>query len=237
MSVLILPDSLRKCVLAPLAVNINKMIKSKNKNLINNLVRKRGFSIGEAILSVFILGITMLTILSLYSQGLHEFQDERDSIIASMLAQEGVEIARNIRDNNWAKRDGITEITPRAFDLFDTDISTNSTKNDCIVSYKPYSVNGDGEIIYSNPAIDCNESNYVLNINPNGFYTHESGSDTKFRRRLLLDYRHSEKRMIVTSLVSWDNSDPPTTNLTINCVVGKKCVFSQTTLTEWGTGT
>ncbi|HBI17470.1 MAG: hypothetical protein UR60_C0038G0005 [Candidatus Moranbacteria bacterium GW2011_GWF2_34_56] len=195
--------------------------------------KNKGFSIGEVILSVFILGVTMLTILSLYSQGLRSFQDERDSVIAAMLAQEGVELARNIRDNNWAKRDAVDDTDPGAFDLFD--VSSGGAENDCRVSYDSYTINADNEIEYDNPAISCDvaSSDYVLNISGN-FYTHRSGTPTKFRRKLVLDYLDIEN-LIVKSFVSWDNANPPD-NIS-ECTVESKCVFSQTTLTEWGTGT
>lgn len=207
------------------AINFNEMKLFRNK-------KNNGFSIGETILSVFILGVTMLTILSLYSQGLRDFQDERDSVIASVLAQEGVELARNIRDNNWAKRDGVTETTPVTFDLFDIDVSTDSTEDDCVVSHDTYQLVSE-EIIY-NTGIACDQSNFVLNVSGN-FYTHGGGTATKFRRRLLLNYDSSEKKMILKSLVSWDNNNPP--DNTSGCTVANKCVFSETTLTQWGTGT
>lgn len=192
----------------------------------------KGFSIGEVTLSVFILGVTMLTILTLYADGLKSFQDERDSVIASMLAQEGVEITRNVRDNNWARRDAVNDTDPDVFDRFD--VSSGGAENDCRVSYDLYTINVDNEIDYNDPAISCNGSSYVLNIDGNSFYTHRAGSPTKFRRRIVLNYLDSEN-LIVTSLVSWGNIDPP--DSISGCTVEDKCVFSQSTLTEWGTGT
>lgn len=194
--------------------------------------KTKGFSIGEVTLSVFILGVTMLTILTLYADGLRNFQDERDSVIASMLAQEGIEIARNVRDNNWARREGVNNDNGiGTFDKFD--VSSGGAENDCRVSYDLYTINAN-EIDYNDPAISCNGSSYVLNIDGNDFYTHRAGSDTKFRRRMVLNYLDSEN-LIVTSLVSWGNIDPP--DSISDCTVEDKCVFSQTTLTEWGTGT
>lgn len=193
---------------------------------------KKGFSIGEAMLSVFIMGVTLLAIFTLYSNGLKDFQDERDSVIASMLAQEGAELARNVRDNNWARRDGVNSTTPETFDLFD--VASDNEEDDCRVSYDSYSINSDNEIEYDDPAISCNGANLALNVDGNGFYTHSNGTATKFRRRIILDYSDGEN-LIVTSLVSWDADDPPI--LVSDCTVENKCVFSMTTLTEWGTGT
>ncbi len=189
----------------------------------------KGFSIGEVILSVFILGVTMVTILALYSNGIRYFQDERDSVIASMLSQEGVELARNIRDNNWARRAGITATTPKAFDSFD--VSSGSTEDDCRVDFASGSLSG-GEVIYST-GVKCVGASYGLNTDGLGFYTHGSGTGTKFRRRMVLDYSDN-KNLIVTSLVSWNTNNPP--DIVSSCTIASKCVFSQTTLTNWGTG-
>ena len=76
----------------------------KNDKIKNLLVKERkGFSIGEVMLSVFILGTTLITITSLFSKSAAEMTDNRDSVIAAMLAQEGIELARNNRDTNWTK--------------------------------------------------------------------------------------------------------------------------------------
>jgi len=64
-------------------------------------IRRQGFSIGEVVLSVFVLGIIALSIITMYVVGLNEITDERDNVIAALLAQEGVELVRNIRDDNW----------------------------------------------------------------------------------------------------------------------------------------
>ena len=61
---------------------------------------KKGFMMGEAVIAIFIVGTTLITFLSILSSMLKmEFQ-KRDYIIAANLAQEGIEIVRNIRDNN-----------------------------------------------------------------------------------------------------------------------------------------
>ena len=46
--------------------------------------------------------MVLTAIISLYSVGLRELMDERDNVISSLLAQEGIELVRNIRDNEWA---------------------------------------------------------------------------------------------------------------------------------------
>lgn len=205
----------------------SKKIKNKILYLTIGICKsqERGFSIGEVMLSVFILGVTMVAILGLYSSGLREFQDERDSVIASMLAQEGVELVRNIRDNNWAKRTCAVESNCEGEDTFPETFANfpSSDAHNC-------RIDKDFEDL-----IECNGSSYALNIDGSGFYVHSVGTSTKFRRTMDLNYDEDTGDLIVTSFVSWNNSNPAT--IINDCTVNSKCVFSQATLTNWGTGT
>jgi Tfp pilus assembly protein PilV len=183
---------------------------------INN--KEKGFSLGEVLLSVFILGVVMVTIMMVFSNSLRELMDERDNIIAIMLAQEGVELARNIRDNNWADRSGPGDTAPADFDNF------HNTDNDsCRVDIDATNITSCG-----------NSTNHKqLYLNGNNFYIHDgSGTATEFKRQINLDY--DGDNLIVTSYVTWNNASLPTSK--INCTVSSKCVFSETTLSKWGTG-
>lgn len=211
------------------------MIKSKNLNssvvtdgLTNKMNQKRAFSIGEVILSVFILGVTMVTILSLYAKGLREFQDERDSVIASLLAQEGVELARNIRDNNWADRTCALEAGCATFPKTFANFYNSNTY------YGSVDVVNDDAVIFN--------ATYTLRLN-GGFYVHSGGTAVKFKRRIILDYHpggsnaNNAESVVITSLISWrGGGTSPPFNTTV-CNMANKCVFSQETLTDWGTGT
>jgi Tfp pilus assembly protein PilV len=199
----------------------NKKIKNRKTIFTSEQVSptvRQAFSIGEVILSVFVLGVTAVSILALYAQGLRDFQNERDSIIAAMLAQEGVELVRSIRDNNWADRDGATDVTP----VYYNDLSVASD-NRCRID------------IDSGNATSCNNGVNHKNLYLNsGFYTHNNaGTGTKFRRRIVFQW--VGPGVAVTSLVSWSGADP-SPNVTM-CRITNKCVFSQIILRDWGTGT
>lgn len=197
----------------------------RNKKLKNGHINiKGGFSIGEVILSVFILGVAMVTILAIYANGINHFQDERDAVIASMLAQEGVELARNIRDNNWADRESATDASPDTFDNFNS-----NDNNNCRLDMN------DNAVTCAAGSLDK-----ALYLDASNFYVHDGccGNSTKFRRRITLDFDDanaaSSEEVIVTSFVSWDGSDPVAD--TSSCVTINSCVFSRSTLTDWGTG-
>ena len=183
------------------------MKKEKHKKI-------RGFSMGEVVLSVFILGVVMLPILTLFVNGTRNFQDERDSVIAAMLAQEGIELVRNMRDNNWADRSSNSLDEPFTFD----DIDSGSN---CKVDY-----DDTGEI-------SCLESApSVLSLDSDGFYAHDAGGKaTKFKRGIKIT-KIDNNNYELESRVLWGAGAVPT-----NCTVENKCVFSKIVLTSWGTGT
>jgi len=183
--------------------------------------KKSGFSIGEVILSVFILGVVMVVIMSVLSVSMREMMDERDNTIAIMLAQEGVELARNIRDKNWSDRVGLGDTDPKVFDNF-----KNSDNNSCRIDYLSSDLN------------TCNGGLTFKLYVSGGFYSHTAGTDTKFRRRILLDYDGSNSNnsteATITSLVSWNSASVPDNKA--SCTVQNKCVFSESKITDWGTG-
>lgn len=201
-----------------------KKIKNINK-------QKKGFSIGEVILAAFILSFGMVAVLNLFVRGIKELQDERDTVVASMLAQEGVELVRNIRDNNWAERNysdivnPSKKFTPKTFADF-------KEKSNCVVSYK------DDEITDCNNGASVTASN-IMKIGGGSFFLQkDSGTLTKFKRRINIDgdapHIEDSDEVIVRSIVIWGGSSFPSVS---DCTVSKKCVFSESILTNWGTGT
>lgn len=176
-------------------------LKRKNKNYF-----KKGFSIGEVILAAFILSFVLVTIVSVFSSGMRNSMDSRDAIIASELSQEGVELVRNIRDNNWANNRA-------SFDPIYI-----PTGNNCRVDKNSTSVVCDGA--------------YALKLDGNNFFVNNGSTTTKFKRRIILNYDAAAGEMSVISLVSWNSSSPPLT--IVECTTGSKCVYSQLVLDKWG---
>jgi len=125
--------------------------------------KKSGFSIGEVILAVFILGVTLTTIMSLYITGLKELMDERDNVIASLLAQEGVELVRNIRDNNWVNdNDSFEDVDENTGCAMDMNSNSCDSTNFSLNYNGAYYVVGSGskfsrKIIIEDPGSDPEE--------------------------------------------------------------------------------
>ncbi|MCK5044740.1 prepilin-type N-terminal cleavage/methylation domain-containing protein [Candidatus Parcubacteria bacterium] len=69
----------------------------KNELLKNN----KGFSLLEMVFTVFILTVGIVGIYGAVTRSMSQNSYISSRLIASYLAQEGIEITRNIRDGNW----------------------------------------------------------------------------------------------------------------------------------------
>lgn len=189
----------------------------------NKIKNKKGFYLAEAILAIFIVTVGLVAVVGLLAGSLRNTNNDRDQIIAGMLSQEGTEIMRNIRDNNFAS-------SVSAFSYFPSTSNIN-----CRIDYT-YSAGSN---------VNCGSSTkqmYLLN----NFYGHNSGGEaTKFSRRISVNYylpsgassdaSSTDSFAVVTSIVVWDGASFPNslTNLSNDCKATSGCVYSQVDLTRW----
>lgn len=193
-----------------------------------------GFSFLESIISVFILSFGIVAVMPLISSSLNDSHDSRDQIIAAFLAQEGVELVINERDNNWAKGEG--EKAFKGQSNFPSD-----SEEECRIDYK------------SSAGItnaDCGSSlNKWLYLNSN-YYDHNdsvSANKSKFQRKISIQYKKSdgtnvsggrddsEAAMVeVTSTVVWKRTDFPEDEVPPKaCNTSSQCSEVSVTLTTW----
>jgi len=67
-----------------------------------NRKKLNGFSLGEVMLSAVVLVVGILPIIKELNTAFHTSFDNRDSISASELAQEGIELVKNVKANGGA---------------------------------------------------------------------------------------------------------------------------------------
>lgn len=97
----------------------------------------KGISIIESLVAISIIAVGIIGVVSLVLQAIQVQYINKNALIASQLAQEGMEIVRNIRDENWLianqnyyeyiAQPGVT--MNYAVDIFDVDGSTPSLQN------------------------------------------------------------------------------------------------------------
>ena len=62
---------------------------------------KKAFTLMEVIISVAVITTAIVASISLISSSVSAIRSNQNKIIAVHLAQEGIEIVKNIRDTNW----------------------------------------------------------------------------------------------------------------------------------------
>jgi type II secretory pathway pseudopilin PulG len=168
-----------------------------------------GFTMIEIVISIFILSFTVVGIFNAFSIMTILTSDSADRLTATYLAQEGMEIVRNIRDTNWLKMDFYCESNP--------DCATNNDFSwvDYLTAGSPnYSLNCTNgcEADYTSPSLLSQNGRYLC-INSNGFYYYNDAcpdtSQTKFMRKIIIapiaDIDGNSDHIIkVTVQVSWN---------------------------------
>lgn len=171
---------------------------------------KKGFTIAEVVIAGFVLTTGIAATLSLMSASTAESISSRNSIIASELAQEGIELVRNIRDNEMVNG------TYNDASLAESDnciIDSNSSAISCISGY----------------AYD----DYALYLDGDNFYRHHIiGTGTRFARKITIGndvQGDGSINKIIRSIVTWDGQ----IRTFDACTIEHSCVKVEDVLTNW----
>ena len=153
----------------------------------------RGFTILESVVVIFVISVGLVSMASLITQNTQVQYVNKNMIIASQLAQEGLEVVRNIRDDNF-----IT--TGNDWKLGTGGVSDQSN----IIKNGIYAIDYTGK---STIVPNINDPAAKLYLNSDNFYYHplsnESGaSSTPFSRIIQID-SESDASTTVTCIVQW----------------------------------
>ncbi len=173
----------------------------KNQSKKQNL---KGFSLLEVMIVIFILSVALVAFIQTIVKSLDHSFESRDTIIASSLAQEGVELVKNVRDNNWAQNDAGGAFSNLAACI------------NCKIDYTMTDVTSFGD------------NNLKIN---SGYYRHSGSTASKFDRKIEIIGAGDTRD--VTSMVVWEGASFQPTQPTNKCTVQNKCVYAQITLTQW----
>jgi len=147
--------------------------------------KQAGFTLIELIVSVFILSVAIVGVFSAFSVITILTSGAADRLTAIYLAQEGMEIARNIRDTNWdSGTDWLTGLT--------------GCETGC-------------QADYASAAMSPGNGDY-LSTNQSGLYGYgasDNSSKTKFQRKIVItpitDINGLSDHIIKVAVqVSWD---------------------------------
>ncbi len=164
------------------------MLKAINNN--------QGFSILEVVVALYIITMGLIGVLALVNQSIQAKYINTNMLVASQLAQEGLELVRNIRDTNW-----LNNVDWKDCDVPDSNCDIVQTAGGN--TYGIYLVSSTENIIIN--ATINNIDSAPLYIDGNGFYTHVMTAETTAFYRLVTvsdggDY------LVVECQVRWQTS-------------------------------
>ena len=152
-----------------------------------------GFSIAEVVIAIGIITIGLLGVVSLVIQTIQVKSMNKNYFLASMLAQEGLELTRNVRDSNW--------LTP--WNDWKDDIADGGNDGTFAIDYRGRASIDDTP---DNVVTDNGARLYIKD----GYYTHDStgGTDAHFSR--LITITDNGNYLSASSTVFWQDRGPHT---------------------------
>ncbi len=147
-----------------------------------------GFTLIETLVAIFVFGVALTSVTAILITNNNTANFVKNSYIASGLAQEGVEVVRNLRDGDW--------LASRSFGAFG---STTGLP----VADSTYRVQ------WNSTTLLANQDVFIKKDSISGIYSYDTGVNTPFKRTVQITTITSnvEKRIAVN--VSWTERGIP----------------------------
>lgn len=129
-------------------------------------MNKKGFTLIEVLLSMFIITVAVLGLYNGINYSYNSIEKAKEKFTAAYLAEEGVELAKNVRDSNF---------------VAGSEDWLNGLRG-CTSSYGCRMDYDDIGLTVNNSA---GEKTPLL-INSNGFYNYNAGTQTIFSRKIVM---------------------------------------------------
>ena len=159
--------------------------------------KNRAFTLVETLVAISIFTMSILGLMSVLASGISNTNYAKNKIIASYLAQEGIEYIRNMRDSY------VLYATNGTWNNFKSKLaSCNSGGNECGFNTVLYSFPLDNDFIKKcNTGLICN-----VYLDNGTYHTNEgaSGVDSGFVRKIwMTTYTGVNDEVQISSSVSW----------------------------------
>jgi len=130
-------------------------------------MRNAGFTVLETIVAISVVTVGAIGVFGLVTQSISLNRTSANQAVAVYLAQEGIELVRNIRDTNF-----LTLADP---DDWDTNLTVCPGPDGCELDYD--------DIV---PLAFANQKLLI----DGGFYNYDTGNETPFVRRIITNQPH-----------------------------------------------
>ena len=168
-----------------------------------NSSKGAGFSIIESLVAILIFSIALVPLFYVATSSLNVATNIKNNLIATNLVQEGLEVIRSIRDASWYQGDP----------AFNTDLP-----------------NGTWRVEWNSTALISLGSNPPIKIDSDGIYNYSTGTDTFFRRTVVIAEVNPGIELRIVSEVSWPDRNGVTMS---GCPAGTRCINAESHLYNW----
>ena len=152
----------------------------------------KGISIIEALVSITIISVGIIGIMSLILQSIQVRYINKNTLIASQLAQEGMEIIRNTRDRNWLQGNFYASSTAKEGQTYTYAVDISD-----LVGTNPNFV----------PVTDINDAETKLKICDGLYhsnsYSCSNATSTTFKRMITTNMDQTASSVQVICLIQW----------------------------------
>lgn len=143
----------------------------------------KGFTLLETIVAVGVIMVGLIAVLVLINGSLFYVSLIKDRLVAAHLNSEGLEVVRNIRDNNWLQN-----------------LAWNNGLSD-----------GDYNVAYNSLSLSPYADTELLIDASSGLYNYSSGSPSGFKRKISIANLSSYELRVI-STVTWQRKGINYTN-------------------------
>lgn len=153
---------------------------------------QQGFTMLEMIITIALLAVGILSVYNAFLPSLKSSYDISRQLPAVYLAQEGIEVIKNIKDSNVLKN------LPWSSGLLDC-------ANGCQLDYK---TGTDAESFFDQ--LKPYDDNEPLKIDATGFYSYDpTGQKTMYRRKVIITQPNGSDSLKVNVQVFWNYHNQP----------------------------
>lgn len=179
--------------------------KNKNKKIQKILSLSIGFTLIETLVAISIFSMSILAVMSILAQSINNTNYAKNKVVASYLAQEGVEYIRNMRDTFMLYDSGGAQTGWTNFIGNLTDASACQGANGCYINADSLDYNNQSQPMKSISLLACSSSscsNGILFYNSTTGRYGFSGVSSDYIRKIQISLINANE-IRVSSIVSW----------------------------------
>jgi len=153
--------------------------------------KETGFTLLEVVIAIFIITVAVISIITVIFKTYSYINIAKRRLTAAYLAQEGIEIIRNIRDTNWLEYSYLDDTNP-----WYEKLNTCCSGAECVVDYT------------DTAQLDFDLRPWTgqyLNIDANGLYSYLAGTPTKLKRKITTECGPIGSSFAVKADVFWED--------------------------------